>query len=128
MWTFSQHSNKRARRNRSTKFDRVGLVMGLIGGIGLILFCYHYGYVDSQIQPFPSHSAMSRDITIGCPICHKPAPIRSARQAARIFHNKPLPKDKEALEEIDRVKYMDSVLAAYLKLERTAKKYREGRI
>jgi len=107
----SGHRNDKAKRNCSSgKVNRVGFTMGTVGVIGLILFCYYYGYVDSQIQPLPSHSAMSRDITIACHICHVPAPIKSARQASRIFHNNPLPKDKEALETIDREKYLEQVL------------------
>jgi hypothetical protein len=111
MRTFSQHSNKHVRRNQFTKHDRVGFMMGIIGAIGLILFCYHYGYVDSQIQPLPSHSQMSRDITIACHICHVPAPIKSAKQAARIFHNRPRVTDKAAMEEIERLRYLDQVLS-----------------
>ena len=111
MCTFSQHSNKHVRRNQFTKHDRVGFTMGIIGAIGLILFCYHYGYDERQIQLLSSHSAMPIDVTIACRICHIPAPIKSAKQASRMFHHRPIAKDKSALEEIDRINYMDSVLA-----------------
>ena len=108
----SGHRNNEARRNRiNGTFDRMGFSMGVVGAIGLILFCYHYGYVDSQIQPLPSHSAMSRDVTIACHICHVPASIKSAKQESRIFRHRPIAKDKAALEEIDRVKYLDQVLS-----------------